>query len=134
MINCTCTTRTNDKDATFIALPARSIESTSRVVNNYNDESGVFANLISGTEITAEFGADGNLTGIAGCNNCNAGFEVEGEKLTIGPIATSLMMCQEPEGVKEQESVFFASLENAEVYKKLGLLMAIWGSDGGPVA
>jgi heat shock protein HslJ len=124
----------DSNNATFSDLPQRSIEGTSWVVNAFNNGSGVFANLISGTEITAEFGTDGNLTGTAGCNNYTTGYEVDGEQITIGPTAVTAMMCQEPAGVMDQESAYLTALEKAVVYKNLGLLMAIWGSDDDPVA
>jgi len=43
-----------------------SIESTSWVLNSFNDGSMAFANLISDTEITAEIEVDMSLTGFAG--------------------------------------------------------------------
>ena len=123
----------DSKNGTFIELPPMSLEGTSWVLNSFNDGSGAFANLISDTEITAEFGADGSLTGSAGCNTYNASYEIEGGNINIGPSATTRMMCQEPEGVMEQESAYLAALENSAVYKNLGLLMALWGDDGDPV-
>jgi len=103
----------DSKNSTFKELPPMSLEGTSWVLSSFNDGSGAFANLISDTEITAEFGADGSLTGSAGCNTYNASYEIEGGNINIGPSVTTRMMCQEPEGVMEQECAYLAALENS---------------------
>ena len=45
--------------------------------------------MVSGavdTEVTAVFGADGQLSGSAGCNTYNAPYTVSGTNLQVGPV------------------------------------------------
>lgn len=84
---------------------------------NYNNGREAVVGALGGTEVTAIFGADGNLTGTAGCNNYRAGFQLDGNKIDIGPAATTRMFCAEPEGVMDQEAEYLRAIENAATYK-----------------
>jgi heat shock protein HslJ len=84
---------------------------------NYNNGREAVVGALTGTEVTAIFGADGNLTGTAGCNNYRAGFKVDGNNVTIGPVATTDMLCSEPEGIMDQETAYLRAIENAATYK-----------------
>jgi heat shock protein HslJ len=72
---------------------------------------------LTGTEVTANFGADGNLTGTAGCNQYRTGFKVDGNNITIEPAATTRMLCSEPEGIMDQETAYLRAIQNAATYK-----------------
>jgi len=84
---------------------------------NYNNGRQAVVGALAGTEVTAIFGADGNLTGTAGCNNYRTGFTVDGNNITIKPAATTRMACAEPEGIMDQEAEFLRALESAATYK-----------------
>ncbi len=71
---------------------------------------GSFQALASGSEITAEFSTDGQITGSAGCNRYMATFEVNGEFLAVGPIGLTRMMCTD-ESLRQQEQQFISALE-----------------------
>jgi heat shock protein HslJ len=83
---------------------------------NYNNGRGLFSAL-AGTEVTALFSVDGNLTGTAGCNNYRASYQVDGNNIQIGPAATTRMFCSEPEGIMDQENDYLAALESAATYR-----------------
>lgn len=83
----------------------------------YNNGRGGVVSVIQGTEITAYFGEDGQLTGSAGCNNYSAGYEIDGDQIKIGPAAATRMACGEPEGIMEQEAEYLAALENASIFR-----------------
>ncbi len=51
----------------------------------------------------ANFTEDGKLSGSAGCNNYNASYQVDGDSLTIGPVASTKMACPEPPGVMDKK-------------------------------
>ena len=53
------------------------------------------------------------LSGSASCNNYMATYTVDGDGITIGPAASTRMMCADPEGVMEQEMAYLASLTTA---------------------
>jgi hypothetical protein len=88
----------------------------------------------AGTEITALFGNDATLSGSAGCNNYNAPYEVNDNKITIGPAATTRKMCAEPEGTMEQEAAYLAALGSAATYEVVGDRLELSDSAGSRVA
>jgi heat shock protein HslJ len=112
----------------------QTLEGTSWDVIAYNNGKGGVVSVIIGTEITAEFGADGQLTGSAGCNNYVAEYETEGNNITISSaVATTRKACQE-EGVMKQESAYLAALETADTYKIEGATMEMRTDEGAKVA
>jgi len=112
----------------------QSLEGSSWEVIGYNNGKGGVVSVIIGTEITADFGEDGQLTGNASCNNYFASYETEDDTITIGPAGSTRMACQEPEGVMEQEQQYLAALETAATYKITGLAMEMRTSEGSLVA
>lgn len=64
---------------------------------------------------TASFG-EGEISGNAGCNRFTAPYELDGERITIGPAATTRMHCPEPEGIMEQERQYLEALTRARRY------------------
>jgi heat shock protein HslJ len=110
------------------------LEGTSWDVIAYNNGKGGVTSVIIGTEITADFGAEGQLTGSAGCNSYVADYKTEGNKITISSaVATTRKACQE-EGVMEQENAYLAALETADTYKITGMDMEMRTSEGSKVA
>ena len=73
-----------------------------------------------GTELTAAFGEDGTLSGSAGCNNYSAGYEVDGNNISIGLPISTMMACAEPAGIMEQEQEYLTALPTAATYQITG--------------
>ena len=84
----------------------------------YNNGKQAVVSGVDGTEVTAVFGADGQLSGSAGCNTYNAPYTVDGEKITIGAPATTRMMCPQP--IMEQEAQYLAAIQLAATYNVQG--------------
>lgn len=103
-------------------------------VISYNTGTQAVTSVIIGTEITADFSEDGKLSGNASCNQYNATYETEGDKISIGPAATTRKLCPEPEGIMEQEVQYLAALVTADTYKIQGLIMEMRTMDGALVA
>ena len=89
---------------------------------------------IIGTEITAIFDEAGTLSGSAGCNGYSASYTADGEKITVGPAASTRKFCAEPEGIMDQESQYLMALENAAVYTIDGRSLEIRDANGAGVA
>jgi heat shock protein HslJ len=88
------------------------------------------SSLLADSAITLEFdSAEGQLFGSAGCNNYNAGYSLDGERLTIGPAASTRMYC-EPEGLMEQEGQYLSWLEEVEGYELNGRQLTLTLSEG----
>lgn len=102
---------------TYSVLQPLPLVGTNWSMLNYNNGREAVVGALTGTEVTAMFEADGNLTGTAGCNQYRTGFKVDGNNITIEPAATTRMLCSVPEGVMDQEAEFLRALENAATYK-----------------
>lgn len=114
----------------FSMLEPTPLTGTTWRVNGYNDGKGGFVSVLSGTEITALFGDDGNLGGSAGCNRYTTSYQVNGKTLSIGPAGATRMMCTEPEGIMERESAYLAALELAVTYRISGNSLEVLDADG----
>jgi heat shock protein HslJ len=85
---------------------------------------------IIGAELTATFGADGNLTGLAGCNNYTAPYQIDGSKMVIGPAAATRKACAQPEGIMDQELQVLTALMTAATYQMRGDLLELRTAEG----
>jgi heat shock protein HslJ len=104
--------------ATFTRMKPVELAGTSWNVISYNNGKQAVVSVIIGTEITADFGPDGKLSGFSGCNNYNTSYEVDGDNITISEmIMSTRAFCAEPEGVMEQEQQYLAALPTAATYK-----------------
>ncbi len=99
----------------FVAQPTMGLEGPTWNVIGYNNGQEAVVSAIIDTEITMAF-ADGTVSGSAGCNTYNAAYTIAGDSITIGPAATTRMMCGE-EGVMDQEQQFLAALQTAATWK-----------------
>ncbi|MGW8266635.1 MAG: META domain-containing protein [Longimicrobiales bacterium] len=61
---------------------------------------------------TLEFAQDGAVHGSGGCNNFHGTYAVSGDAISFGPLATTMMYCEQ-EGIMNQESAFLSRLESA---------------------
>lgn len=104
---------------TFAAQSSDLID-TAWEVTSYNNGREAVVGLIAGTEITANFGVDGDLTGNAGCNQYFGDVTAADGNITIGMIGTTDVFCAEPPGVMVQESEYLAALASAATYDLLG--------------
>ncbi len=101
---------------TFAAIEPTPLVGTSWTVIGYNNGRGGVTSVLAGTELTATFGADGQVTGSAGCNSYFAGYELDGQAISIGQAGITEMFCMEPDGVMDQEAEFMAALQRAATY------------------
>ncbi len=99
------------------------------IVTNYNNGREAVVGLLTGTELTADFGEDGTLSGSAGCNRYSAGYEVDSNNISIGMAVSTQMACSEPEGVMEQEQEYLAALSTAATYQVMGNTMQMRTAD-----
>jgi heat shock protein HslJ len=79
-----------------------------------NNGKQAVVSVANGTKVTAIFGADGTLTGNGGCNDYNGTYKTDGDKITIGPIATTRMACEQ--AVMDQETAYLAALGNSTTF------------------
>jgi heat shock protein HslJ len=73
------------------------------------------SSVLAGTTITAVFGADGSLSGSAGCNRYFASYNVTGTSLSISSVGSTKMACGAP-GVMQQESTYLSLLSQVKTF------------------
>jgi heat shock protein HslJ len=124
---------TNAEGATILVFSEQqppSLSGATWIATGVNNGKGAVSSLIIGSEITALFGEDGSLSGSAGCNNYTTSYEVTGDAISIGPAATTRMMCATPEGVMEQEMAYLTALVNSSTHTLSGDRLELRAADG----
>jgi heat shock protein HslJ len=86
--------------------------------------------IIAGTNITANFAPDGNLTGSAGCNDYFARFRVSADGVTISGIGSTKKYCAEPGGVMTQEATYLSILQNVTSYSTINNQLNLMDASG----
>lgn len=76
----------------------------------YQGNQPMWQPLVPGTSISAVFEGD-TISGSAGCNQYTGTFTRNENEISIGELATTRMMCAEPEGIMDQEDRYLAALE-----------------------
>jgi polar amino acid transport system substrate-binding protein len=104
----------------------------SYLVTSYRDAAGAQASPIAETRITAEFN-NGALSGNGGCNSYSGSYTATDGTITVGPLAVTMMMCIEPEGVAEQEATYLAAVQAAAYYTLDGSQLTLSDATGAPL-
>ena len=96
---------------------------------SYSGPEGLMIDVLDGSTVTAQF-AGGQVSGTSGCNTYTGAAVVNGSKLQIGPLASTMMFCSEPEGLMDQESAFLAGMQNAALFKTADGKLEIYDVNG----
>ncbi len=72
---------------------------------------GEWRTRTDGVRQTVTFDEDGTVYGESGCNRFTGGYEVNGDEITIGPLATTLIACEQ--SVMDAEQIFLTKLQAA---------------------
>jgi heat shock protein HslJ len=95
----------------------------------YNNGKQAVVGVLEGTTLTASFGKDGTLSGNGGCNQYTGPYKLDGNQITIGPLASTMKACSDPAGVMEQEAQFTAALQSAATYQIEGNVLELRTKD-----
>jgi heat shock protein HslJ len=74
--------------------------------------------VLGGADLTAEFAAD-RVMGNTGCNTFDGPYEVDGEAIRIGPLASTRAACPTEE-LQKQETDYLAALQLATSFQVAG--------------
>ena len=96
---------------TTFGAQSGTLTGTSWRVLSYNNGKQAVVSTLRDTELTMAFGADGRVSGSAGCNRYTGTYKQDGEKVVFGPAAATRRMCALPPGIMEQEQQFLKALE-----------------------
>lgn len=113
---------------TFRAEPAPSLAGLTWNVTGFNNGRQAVVGPVPGTTLTRQF-RDGTVQGSAGCNTSRAAFTNGGDRLVIGPAATTRKACA-GEGVMQQAREFRATLGAATTWALHGGLLGVHRADG----
>jgi heat shock protein HslJ len=95
--------------------PAVTLEDTSWKAVNFA-VGGSPQPVLADAPITAEFGADGTLSGSAGVNTYTTSYETDGGNITIGEEIATTMMAGSEEAMT-QESNYLTTLPTAQTFE-----------------
>ena len=85
--------------------------------------------VVVGTELTADFSADGTLSGNTGCNSFRGDYTLEGRTLRVGPLTATKDACPSKDA-SEQEKGYLAALESAVRIEQTGPELTLLNSKG----
>jgi heat shock protein HslJ len=112
----------------FQAEPPPTLEGVTWKVTGFNNGRQAVVSPRTGTTVTLSF-ENGKVTGTTGCTTFRAPYTSEGNRLSIGPAATTRKMCP-AEGVMEQERQFLAALATAKVWTVENGTLDVHRADG----
>ena len=86
---------------------------------------------VPNTGASLTFGTDGTIGGNMGCNSFGGDYKVDGETITFGQVASTLMACDEQ--IMQQESAVFNMFANTATFKVEGSTLTLISADGNSV-
>jgi heat shock protein HslJ len=101
------------------------------IVTSYYSGNAI-TSVLGDATLTADFADDGTLSGNAGCNNYNGPYEIDGDSISIGPLAGTKMACTSEE-LSKQEADYLAALELAQSFTVTGNRLDLL-REGGTIA
>jgi len=122
-------TGANNTSLVVYKAQTQDLAGTSWEAVNYNNGKQAVIGVITDTTLTADFGKDGILSGKSGCNTYTGGYKTNGNQITIGPLASTMMACDQPTGVMEQEAQYLAALQSAATYQIEGNVLELRTKD-----
>ena len=78
------------------------------------------------------FDEDGTISGNVGCNDFGGDYKVDGNKITFGPISSTLMMCADT-AVGDQETAVLKTLTETVTFVIEGDALTLTSADGSSV-
>ncbi len=115
---------------TFGVLEPAPLVGTVWLMTGYADQQGGVVSALPEPQVTAVFHEDQQLAGFAGCNSYNAVYEAEDDSLSIAMVVSTLVACENPEGVMEQEQAYLGVLESVATYEIRADTLQLKAEDG----
>jgi len=106
-----------------------SLDGSSWNLNSYQSDVGEMVSVLPGSTNTALFQGN-HVSGIAGCNNYSADYQVDGKDLSFGPVATTRKTCSDPSGIMQQEGTFLSALSVVTSYELVDNSLEMFDNQG----
>ena len=110
-----------------VADPGTPLENVVWVADTYQGPAGNEVAVLPNSYIDLVFD-DEIAAGNSGVNQYSGGYETDGDTISIGPFALTLM--SGPEDLMSQETTFLASLEAAETFEIVDDTLELFDTDG----
>ncbi|MBK7990643.1 MAG: META domain-containing protein [Comamonadaceae bacterium] len=110
----------NGQNLATLEAQATGLAGSQWQVTAVNNGRQAVVSVAPGSELRLRFGADGAVSGSAGCNSFSGSYQTHGASVTFGPVATTRRMCNTPAGVMEQEGQFLKALQSATAWRREG--------------
>jgi heat shock protein HslJ len=94
-----------------------------------NNGKQAVVSVVDGTDPTATYDAAGTVSGNGGCNTFNGPAVVDGTSIAIGPLASTKMACAD-QAASDQETYYFAALQNATTWEVRGSTLELRDDSG----
>ena len=85
--------------------------------------------VVAGVDLTADFSADGTISGSTGCNSFHGDYTLDGSKLHVGPLTATKEACPTKEAT-EQEAGYLSALESAVRIDQVGPELTLLNAKG----
>lgn len=107
-------------------LLAQSLTETAWVPTAFADEA------VEAPEKTiVQFDVDGRIFGNGGCNNFNGSYVTNRDSILVGPVAATMMMCEDPASATEMK--LFRALDEARFFAIEGEELTLSDAEGATV-
>lgn len=87
---------------------------------------------VPNTQITLSFVSEGQVAGSDGCNRFTGPYAVDGAKLTLGPLGSTMMACADP--VMQQANAFSRVLAETRAFAIANARLSLVDGSGGTLA
>ncbi len=94
------------------------------------DAQSQLAPILPATGLTMEFTPEHTVFGSSGCNTYTAEYTNLGHQLTINQPAATLMFCETPTGIANQEQQFMTNISQVTGYQVSANQLLLTGADG----
>ena len=121
--------RLDSGNMVFSPLPPPSLTGVTWRVTGVNNGREAVVSIVSGTQLTAIFGADGRINGDTGCNMYSGPYSIAGSSITVGPLITTRRACLS-DAANAQEQQFLNALQASTTYELMGSRLTL-RDDGG---
>lgn len=108
-----------------------SLSKTSWNITSFNNGNQAVVGIIADTTPTITFGDDGTVSGNSSCNTFSGSYNLnlDDSTINIGPLASTLRECIEPEGVMTQEQSILTALESVSTWSIRGSNLSLRTAD-----
>ena len=109
------------------AASATGVEGSWTVISVLYDDA--IRSVLADVDLTADFSADGTISGSTGCNSFSGDYTLEGNNLHIGPLTATKHPCPTTEASK-QEAGYLSALESAVRVDRTGPELTLLNAKG----